>query len=416
MKRLREEIQDTLRFINPCVGADSVDVQEDWMTISKKAFAPRGKDVPLVNWIHGDGRDPEDPKPEPVDLSVNGLLANLEKLKAERTEWKTQLNKPHATSSGSAQSRVIHALVDELAREVAKREKQCPLKVGDHYQLDRLESIQKLGRCLSEINTRAAASSLHGNESKGYILECLEKELVTFNTEKRQVVSLAPPPSPHLSAAANLKLTGRMWKTKAAAIRTEKIEVYSGKSELAAEESIEKWLCSVGITKEEAAKYTQGLVRLGFNTMYLMLSVAERDLEEVGMKKGHRRRVLKKLATDEAAYVQPDKFNQPPAKPQGHPLSSPKGTPAQQMGIEEWLYSVGIPAGDAAKYTQRLEEDGFDNMKILIRTVEEDDLDDINMQKAHQRIVLKIVRELKSCGTSTPRGGTPTARVPLDKY
>ena len=46
----------------------------------------------------------------------------------------------------------------------------------------------------------------------------------------------------------------------------------------------------------------------------------------------------------------------------------------------------------------------FDSMKILLRTVEEDDLDDVDMLQAHKRVVLRRVRELKASGLppSTP--------------
>ena len=158
-QRLTAELRETMRFINPCVTADSIAVGEDWRTITKRGFAPRSKGTSWLAWIHGEQGDCM-AKEEEEDTGVNGLLSSLDDLKTQRSELKAQLNRPEASPAGTAHCRVIHSLVNELSKEVARRERQSPLNVGYHYELDRLEAIQKLSRCLNEMNFSSASSIL----------------------------------------------------------------------------------------------------------------------------------------------------------------------------------------------------------------------------------------------------------------
>ena len=64
---------------------------------------------------------------------------------------------------------------------------------------------------------------------------------------------------------------------------------------------------------------------------------------------------------------------------------------ADQMDLEGYLCSLDINAADAALYTTKLKEDGFDVVSDL-KDMSEEDLKEIGMKKGHMRKVIKAAQ------------------------
>jgi hypothetical protein len=69
------------------------------------------------------------------------------------------------------------------------------------------------------------------------------------------------------------------------------------------EMSVEQWFLALKMKPTDAAKYAEALVELGVDVVEHMYALDTEDLEEIGMKKIHRRIVMKKISTGQPSFL-----------------------------------------------------------------------------------------------------------------